>query len=169
MSALVHFIFPSDPTLKGALPTLLLILRIIFGGMMLAHGVEKWSHFREIAATFPDPLGIGSSLTLVLAIFAEVFCSVALIVGCLSRIALAVLIINMMVAAFVVHHGSPFAGKELALIYLFVFTLLFIWGAGRYSIDGMIGNLIRENESHQELSHHTPSQTSQPTFNPDGQ
>lgn len=131
---------------------------------MLAYGVEKWSHFSEIATTFPDPLGIGSRFTLVLVIFAEVFCSVALIIGCLSRAALMVLIINMMVAAFIVHHGSPFATKELAIIYLFVYIILFIWGAGRYSLDGMIGELIRENEAqHEQLQQthlSTPPDTS---------
>ena len=45
----------------------LLVLRLYFGGMMLfAHGWPKLMSFSQKAAVFPDPLGVGSELSLVL-------------------------------------------------------------------------------------------------------
>lgn len=41
-----------------------------------------------MALAFPDPLGVGSEISLILAIFGEVFCSVLLIFGLLIRLAL---------------------------------------------------------------------------------
>ena len=45
---------------------------------------------------------------------------------------------TMCVAIFSIHAGQPFAEKELAVLYLSVFVLLFISGPGRYSIDRLI-------------------------------
>ena len=39
----------------------LLFLRLFIGGMMLSHGWAKLASFSTLSATFPDPLGVGSS------------------------------------------------------------------------------------------------------------
>jgi putative oxidoreductase len=41
----------------------------------------------------------------------------------------------MAVAVFFAHAGDPFARKELALLYLLIFSVIFILGAGKYSLD----------------------------------
>ena len=57
----------------------LLFLRISVSAMMLfGHGASKIVNFSDKAASFPDPLGVGSTFSLVLTIFAEIFCSVAI-------------------------------------------------------------------------------------------
>lgn len=106
---------------------------------MLCHGIEKWQHFSELALTFPNPLGLGSRLSLILCLFAEVVCSIGVVLGLFFRPALLVLIFNMSVAAFVTHHGAPFAAKELALIYWILYILLFAFGAGTFAVDTGIG------------------------------
>ena len=59
-----------------------LILRIGFGAtMLLAHGWPKLANFSQSMNTFPDPLGIGNSLSLGLAIFAEVLCALLVALG----------------------------------------------------------------------------------------
>lgn len=45
---------------------------MIFGGLLFSHGIAKWSNFDTMSTMFPDPLGIGSSASLSLAIFGEV-------------------------------------------------------------------------------------------------
>ena len=61
------FLFPTKSnTTKVSL--LLLAVRIIFGILLMNHGIQKWSNFQEMSAVFPDPLGIGSPLSLGLAI-----------------------------------------------------------------------------------------------------
>lgn len=138
-----NFLFPTKPnTVRASM--LLLSVRIIFGLLLMNHGIQKWSNFHELSSVFPDPLGLGSSLTLGLAIFGELICSMAFIVGFVYRLALIPMICTMLVAFFVIHAGDAFAVKELAFTYLVVFVLMFISGPGKFSIDYIIGSeLIR--------------------------
>ena len=41
----------------------------------------------------------------------------------------------MFVAAFIVHFDDPFKNKELAILYLVGFLIIFLMGPGKYSID----------------------------------
>ena len=59
----------------------LLILRVFVGITMLTHGLAKLTSFSELSATFPDPIGLGRTLSLILIIGAEVGCSLFVIVG----------------------------------------------------------------------------------------
>ena len=134
-----NFLFPTKPnTTKTSL--LLLVVRIIFGVLLMNHGIQKWSNFQELSAVFPDPLGLGSPISLGLAIFGELVCSMAFIVGFLYRLAMIPMIFTMIVAFFIVHANDVFAVKELAFIYLIVFIIMYIAGPGKFSIDHIIGN-----------------------------
>ena len=73
-----------------------------------------------------------------LVIFAEVFCSLAIMFGLFTRLAAIPLIVAMCVAAFVTHAGQAFSAKELALLYLTFYAVIFITGPGRYSIDRLL-------------------------------
>ena len=117
----------------------LLVLRVGFGGMMLfGHGWGKLVGFGEKAAMFPDLLGIGGPANLALVVFAEFFCSIALILGLATRLAAVPLIVTMAVAVFVVHANDPWHGKEMAVMYLVPFLTLFVTGGGRLSLDAML-------------------------------
>ncbi|TWU25471.1 DoxX [Novipirellula galeiformis] len=113
----------------------LLFLRVGIGVLMLVHGIAKLKGFGEMADQFPDPIGVGSKLSLILAIGAEVGCSLLLIVGFATRLALLPLVMTMVVALFVVHRADPWVAKELAAIYLLVYLSLLMTGPGRFSID----------------------------------
>ena len=136
-----NFLFPTKPnTTKVSL--FLLAVRIIFGILLMNHGIQKWSNFQELSMTFPDPLGIGSPLSLGLAIFGEFVCSMGFIIGFLYRLAMIPMIFTMSVAFFVIHANDVFVVKELAFIYLVVFILMYIAGPGNFSIDYFIGNQL---------------------------
>ncbi len=114
----------------------LLVLRLAFGGMMLVgHGWGKLMSFGEKNETFPDPLGIGSPLSMTLAVGAEVFCAAAIVIGFATRWAALPLIITMLVAAGIIHAEDPWQRKEFALLYLFPFLTLALAGPGRFSAD----------------------------------
>ncbi|MEY2986720.1 MAG: hypothetical protein RJB13_241 [Pseudomonadota bacterium] len=116
----------------------LLVLRLFFGiSMALAHGLPKLQRFSELQTSFPDPLGMGSLLSLSLAIFAELACALAVALGFLFRLSLLPLIITMVVAAFIVHGHDPFNKQELALAYLTVYVALIFAGPGRFSVDSL--------------------------------
>ena len=79
-----NFLFPTKPnTTKVSL--FLLAVRIIFGILLMNHGIQKWSNFQELSTAFPDPIGLGSSISLGLAIFGELVCSMGFIFGFLYR------------------------------------------------------------------------------------
>ena len=81
-------------------------------------------------------------LSLGLAVFGEVFCSVGFIFGAFYRLAMIPMVFTMGMAFFVIHGNDPFAVKELAFIYLVVFVLMYITGPGKFSIDHVISSAL---------------------------
>ena len=130
-----RFLFSVRPY---SLDLALLILRVGSGAAMLTHGWPKLQRAVNGNFKFGDPLGIGNELSLGLTVFAEVFCSVLLIIGLMTRGALIPLIIAMGVALFIVHGSQSFGKQELALMYLLIFVGLFLTGPGRFSADNSI-------------------------------
>ena len=114
----------------------LFLLRVSFSGMMiLQHGWKKLVNFSSIAPKFPDPLAVGSQLSLALAVLGEVIFPVMIIVGLRTRLAAVPAAITMAVAAFLVHAGDPLKEREMALVYLFAFVAIAFLGPGRISWD----------------------------------
>ena len=109
------------------------------------HGLSKVISIGGDVAAFPNPIGLGSRLSLYLVVFAEVVCAAAVIAGAFFRLALIPIIVTMAVALFVVHRGQEFAAKELAFIFFVVFVMLWMVGAGRYSLDNIIAKRLYEN------------------------
>ena len=112
-----------------------LLLRLGFGGMMLTHGIPKLLKMLSGDFSFGDPIGIGMTATLILAILCEVLFPILVIIGFKTRLTAIPVIIIMAVAAFVVHGADPLGTKEMALLYLFAFISIALLGAGKYSID----------------------------------
>lgn len=124
----------------------LLILRIGFGGVMLvAHGLPKLQNFGEIAPRF-DPIGLGGTVSLSLAIFAELICAGLLVIGLGTRLAAIPLIVTMLVAAFVAHAEDPWQKKELAVMYLTAYTALLAAGGGMFSLDRFVPSFWKRNK-----------------------
>jgi|UniRef100_UPI00359C34E2 putative oxidoreductase len=138
---LKRFLFPVKPD-GTFISVILLIVRVVFGVMLMNHGIDKWANYQELSAVFPDPLGIGSPLSLGLAIFGELACSMAFIIGFLYRLAMIPMIFTMCVAFFIVHADDPFAVKELAFVYLVVFVLMYIVGPGKFAVDRWISKFL---------------------------
>lgn len=134
------FLFSNQALTTKSQDVVLLILRLSFGGALLSHGLEKWSNLSAMSETFPDPLGVGNAVSLYLAIFAEVICSLGVCIGFLYRLVLIPIIFTMGMAFFVIHNGTPFSARELAFLYLIVFAVLFVTGAGKYSVDNLLFN-----------------------------
>ena len=105
---------------------------------MLFHGLPKLMSFAERKSSFADPIGLGSTVSLTLTVGAEFFCSIFIILGLFTRIALVPLMFSMCVIIFVVHGDDPWKDKELALFYLVSYIGIFMAGPGRYSADGLL-------------------------------
>jgi putative oxidoreductase len=124
---------------EGALDFSLFILRLTGGGLMVKHGFDKLIHFTDTVKKFPDPIHIGSTLSLALVIFAEFFCAVLLIFGLLTRLAAVPLVISGFIALFLVHQGRFFGDGEKAALFLAMFLFLLFTGPGKFSLDRLIG------------------------------
>jgi putative oxidoreductase len=117
----------------------LLVLRLWLAlPMLLLHGWGKLANFGARSATFTDPFGIGSLPSLLLITASEVLGSVLIALGLFTRLAALVGALGMTVA-FVYGHGARLTGPrngELAFIFLGMYVVLLLAGAGRFSLDG---------------------------------
>lgn len=135
------FLFPQNFNERNY-SLLLLAVRILFGVLLITHGIQKIENFSVLSAgAFPDPLRMGSHLSLCLAIFGELICSIAFIAGFLYRLSMIPMIVTMLVAFTSVHGGNVSEG-ELAFIYLVVFILMYLAGPGKYAVDRFIVNKL---------------------------
>jgi len=105
---------------------------------MLMHGYDKLMNFAKYKDGFMNFLGMGSTLSLALVVFAEFFCSVFLILGIFTRLATIPLIISSCVILFKIDGGDVFKHGEITL-YLAGYIVLLLVGPGKASVDSMIG------------------------------
>jgi putative oxidoreductase len=139
---LYNFIFPQYCREK-LVSFLILAVRLFFGVLFFVHGLDKLMNFSVLSETYPSFFGLGSYMTLMLAVFSEFCCSLFLIAGLLERIMVLPMIVAMGVAFFDVHDAMMPEG-ELSLIYLVMFIILFFTGPGRYSLDYLIDMKFNE-------------------------
>ena len=119
--------------------SVLLVARVVIAVLMLVHGLPKLIMvFSGDPVAFPGIMGMSPEVSLLLAVFAEVICSLLLLFGLGTRLAVIPLIVTMLIAVFFIHGADPFAKQELGLHYLLVYLLLLFAGSGRYSLDKVL-------------------------------
>lgn len=132
------FFIQGAPLKEQGTSIALLLFRVFAAVLIMTHGWAKIQNFETYSQGFADPIGLGTQLSLILAIGAEFVAAIFLILGLLSRLAVLPLMFTMGVAAFVVHGADPLGVKEMALLYLGIFTVLFLLGPGNYSLDRLL-------------------------------
>ncbi|MBQ8519938.1 MAG: DoxX family protein [Bacteroides sp.] len=143
-----NFLFPLPPASK-AYSLFLLALRIIFGLLLIRHGIDKLYNYTSLCFTFPDPIGYGKDLALIAVIFTELCCALGFIFGALFRLCLIPMIVVMATAFFYVHGGSLAYG-ESAVSYLLIFVLMYVSGPGKFSVDAVISYHLHKDEDEDE-------------------
>ncbi len=114
----------------------LFLFRVAISLLMLQHGWPKLMKFiNSETIEFADPIGIGSYTSLILAIFAEVICSLLIIIGFKTRLATIPLIITMLVVIFIVKLNDPVFEKESAILFLISYGTIYVFGPGKYAAD----------------------------------
>lgn len=125
---------------QNQLSVALLILRVFVAAFMLTHGFPKLGRlFSGDEIRFMNFMGLGPAVSLTLAVFAEFLCSILIMLGSATRLAAIPLMVTMATAAFVAHADDPFGTKEKPLLFLLIFVVLLITGAGKYSVDALLG------------------------------
>ena len=118
-----------------------LILRLTLGVLMIkGHGWFKLMHVLEGDWQFGNPIGIGEVPSLFLAVGAEVGCSILLILGLWTRVAILPLIFTMLVIIFgvLLPMEAPWEKLESALHFLLPYLALFYLGSGKFSVDYLL-------------------------------
>lgn len=117
----------------------ILLLRLGVAALVMTHGIPKLMRVLDGNLGFGDPLGLGPASSLLLVTFAEAICAFFILIGLWTRVAAIPLIINFIVVVFVAHADDPFGNKEKGVFFLISFIVLFLTGAGKYSLDKIIG------------------------------
>ncbi|NWA66534.1 DoxX family protein [Pseudomonas reactans] len=99
--------------------------------LMWVHGVPKLLNYSEQLKLIEDPFHLGATVTLVLAIFAEVLCPLLIIAGVLVRLACLPILCVLLIALLVVHPDWTLFEAQFGWLLLIIFTTLLISGAGR--------------------------------------
>jgi putative oxidoreductase len=116
----------------------LLILRLTAGILMIPHGYSKWVDFAKITPDFMNFLGLGSTVSLSLCIFAELACSLFFALGIFTRLSCIPLIINGLVMVCMAHEFDIFGKGQLAFFYLTTYLVVFLLGPGKWSLDSLL-------------------------------
>lgn len=120
-----------------------LVMRLVLGAIMVAHGYEKviphgaLYNFTHMVSHLGLPAGLGY-----VAAFTEFFGGMLLIVGFLTRIVGLLLVVDMAVAIDKVHLHGGLLGKNnfaLPLACLALALMLAFAGSGWLGLDTMIG------------------------------
>jgi len=126
-------------TKEEYLDILVLILRIAIAAFMIKHGLPKLEKLLAGGEIhFANPIGLGPTISLILAVFSEVVCSLLIGIGLGTRLASIPLIFTMFIAAFITHGADPFGKKEMALLYLLFYLALLVIGSRKYSVDYLL-------------------------------
>lgn len=125
----------------------LLILRLGLGILTIHHGYQKLVHFEEMKNSFLDFLGLGNAVSLTMAISAEFFCSILVVLGLFTRVAAIPLIITMSVALFEIKGGDIYGGGEPPALYLLGYLSLFLSGPGTMRIDRIFTSPVRSRST----------------------
>ncbi len=134
-----RFSFTSVAYSETAFNIAMLLLRISFGATLLVkHGFAKVMNFAALQHTFFNFLGFGPKFSLILVLFAEIFCSLLIVLGLFTRWACIPILIAMLVVIYGADAGKDFLESELAIFYFTAFAAIMFCGPGKISVDGMI-------------------------------
>jgi putative oxidoreductase len=115
------------------------LLRFGLGVLMIPHGYDKMVNFSKYRDGFMNFMGLGNTISLGLAVFAEFFCAMFIIMGLFTRLTVIPLIITMCVVVFMASNGEIFGDGEHGSLYLVGFLVILLCGPGKASVDGIMG------------------------------
>jgi putative oxidoreductase len=120
-------------------------MRFATGAVLVPHGVQKVFFFT--IARYTETIGAKGlpfpELLAYLTFFTELVAAVCLAIGLFTRVAAAMIWVEMLVIITVFNSQYGYfwtnRGIEYALLWLLLCTAIFFRGGGRYSVDRLIG------------------------------
>ncbi|MFI3288549.1 MAG: DoxX family protein [Rikenellaceae bacterium] len=114
-----------------------LYLRVIVGGMLILHNIDKMQNYNVIISNYPDLDGIAGNFWFVLFASAECISAIMLIIGWHVRLASTILIAQTILTLLIYFPSPSTTNLELNAIYTFIYIYILISGGGAYSLDGI--------------------------------
>ena len=121
----------------------LLILRVVASLSLMTHGYGKLIRFEERSATFMSHLSLGSEVSLSLVIFAEFICPIFILLGLGTRIFSIPIIYTFIIIVFDIHIDDPFSKMEKGILFLTIYSTIFLSGPGNFSIDSFLKKKLK--------------------------
>ena len=129
-----------------AIAAALLLVRVVLGATMIAHGYNHWRGGGKISGTARWFSGLGLKYGVLqawMSVVTEIGAGFLLIIGFLTPLAAAAIISVMLVAGLLAHRRNGFFvfkdGYEYVLMIAAVCLMLGATGPGRLSVDNAIG------------------------------
>lgn len=122
-----------------------LFMRLFVGVMFIQFGIRHLVNFSELATSFPTVLGLSSSTCLILMICVEIICSLLIMVGFLTRLAVIPAALSMICAEYYILHDllphtmvwgiSSTQPGYLPIMFIGIFLFILLAGPGKISLD----------------------------------
>ena len=106
---------------------------LVYGTQDNVFSYARMVEFRDFLAKYRFPFPMFSAF---LSAYAQFICGILFILGLWTRQAAAVMIVNFLVALYMVHRGQSYPQQALALIMLFGSAFLLVHGPGRLAAGG---------------------------------
>lgn len=121
----------------------LLLIRLVLGWNFIDPALRKFNNFPDIVDWFGNDMGMPiPTVMAALATTTEILIFILLPLGLGIRFIAIPAMITMAVAIFGVHWQGGYSEFEIPFLYALMFFTLFVFGAGRLSLDYLIGKRL---------------------------
>jgi putative oxidoreductase len=121
----------------------LLIFRILLGiELFRVHGLKKFRLENGKKEVVPNPLGLPDKMNALVATFSDTVVPFLIILGLVTRLAVLPTIGVTAIGYFVVHRKDSLEVRDVPYMYTLSLLLILALGAGRYSLDYYLLNIL---------------------------
>lgn len=110
--------------------------------LFVVHGMKKFRLDDEQKENVPNPLQLPEKLNIIVATFSDTIVPFFIIVGFCTRIAVLPTIAVTAIGYFVVHKDDSREVRDVPFMYTLSLLLILALGAGKYSFDHWLINMI---------------------------
>ncbi len=125
-----------------------LFMRLFVGVMFIQFGIRQLVNYNTMCVDFPTVFGLPSEMCLITMIIIELVCSLLIMVGFLTRLAVLPPIVSMILAEYYIIHDllphTSIYGLDstqpgyLPIMFIGIFLFLLLSGPGKISLDYFI-------------------------------
>lgn len=129
-----------------------LFIRLFVGIMFMQFGIRHLVNFTQLSADFPTVFGFSSETCLICMIVIELFCSLCIMIGFLTRLMTIPPIVSMIAAEYYILHDllpqTSIYGLDstqpgyLPIMFIGIYLFILLAGPGKISLDYFISIFI---------------------------